>query len=169
MKQKPVYVLGHAGAGRELLGEWDWGIVRHSGAAEDLEDVEAAAAGAGRKLYESAGINAADVTFENAYDGFTLFHIFNMEGLRFAGIKPGEALDFFASGDISINGPHPVSPSGGNCGNGRTRFWGHTDAIQQIQGRAGERSIKAPIVFGVSGGPNPTFSNYVAWCAEPRP
>jgi hypothetical protein len=99
--------------------------------------VEEAAARAGRQLYESAGINAADVTFENAYDGFTL------------------------------NGPHPVSPSGGNCGNGRTRFWGDTDAIQQIQERAGVRSIRAPIMFGVSGGPNPTFSNYVVWCAEP--
>jgi hypothetical protein len=44
--------------------------------------------------------------------------IFNMEVLGFAWIKPGEALDFFASADISINGPHPVSPSAGNCGNG---------------------------------------------------
>ena len=49
----------------------------------------------------------------------------------------GEALDFFASQDISINGPTPISPSGGNIGSGRTRFWMWTDTIQQLQGRAG--------------------------------
>ena len=29
--------------------------------------------------------------------------------------KRGEALDYFASQDISINGPAPISPSGGNA------------------------------------------------------
>ncbi len=71
------------------------------------------------------------------YDGFTLFHVFHLEGLGFAGVKRGEALDLFEHEDISNEGPNPISPSGGNCGSGRTRFWMHTDCIQQIQGRAG--------------------------------
>ena len=41
------------------------------------------------------------------------------EGLRFAarGEKRGYALDLYQT-DISIEGPNPVSPSGGNSGNG---------------------------------------------------
>ena len=70
-----------------------------------------------------------------------------------AGIKEGEALDFFGSQDISINGPTPISPSGGNIGSGRTRFWMWTDTIQQIQGRAGERQIKKDVHVGFCGGP----------------
>ena len=55
-------------------------------------------------------------------------------------VQRGEGLDFF-QGDISIEGPNPVSPSGGNTGSGRTRFWMHTDSIQQLQGRAGARAV----------------------------
>src|SRR6202035_2779688 len=91
------------------------------------------------RVYEAAGITAADVAFENAYDGFSLFHVFWIEGFGFFGIKRGETLDFFASQDISIDGPTPISPSGGNIGSGRTRFWVWTDTIQQVQGRAGAR------------------------------
>ena len=58
-----------------------------------------------------------------------------------------------ASEDISINGPTPISPSGGNIGSGRTRYWMWTDTIQQVQGRAGERQIKKEAGIGVCGGP----------------
>ncbi len=36
-----------------------------------LDEVEAETARTGRKLYEGAGITAADLSFENMYDGFT--------------------------------------------------------------------------------------------------
>jgi hypothetical protein len=38
----------------------------------------------GRILYEGAAVGPADLSFENTYDGFTLFHQFHLEGLRFA-------------------------------------------------------------------------------------
>ena len=156
LKQKPAYILNHAS---------DRSAAR--GITPTLEEVEEATAMTARKLYEGAGITASDLDFENMYDGFSLFHVFHMEGLGFAGATAGEALDLFQT-DISISGPKPVSPSGGNIGGGRTRYWMHTDSIQQIQGRAGARQItgnKAEI--GVSGGPMPTGGNFTVWGASP--
>jgi len=131
-----------------------------------LDEWQGAASGVGRKLYEGAGIKASDVSFENTYDGFTLFHQFHVEGLRYAGMKEGECLDFYQT-DISIEGPNPISPSGGNCGSGRTRFWMSTDCMQQIQGRAGARSITKKAEIGISGGPMPQGGNFIVWGAEP--
>lgn len=166
MKQKPVYVLGHAGNGY-VRGDQYGGLEnRGSLFTETLEQAEERASALGRKLYEACGLTARDIQFENAYDGFSLFHVFHIEGLGFAGIKRGEALDFF-QGDISIEGPNPVLPSGGNIGGGRTRCWHHTDTIQQIQGRAGARQMKIPAEVGVSGGFMPFFCNFVVWGASP--
>ena len=166
LKQTPVYVLGHAGAG-EVQGDVYTGV-RSRGIIETLEEAERSAAATGRRVYEAAGVTAADVQFENAYDGFSLFHVFHLEGFGFAGVKQGEALDFFQT-DISIHGPNPVSPSGGNIGGGRTRFWMHTDSIQQIQGRAGARQMSIPANIGISGGFMPFWSNFIVWSSSPNP
>jgi len=156
MAQKPVYILNHA---RNAL-------VPRSG-NPTLEECEEATANTGRMLYEGAGINASDLSFENMYDGFSLFHVFHLEGLRFNGIQPGEALDYFQSEDFSIKSAKPISPSGGNVGSGRTRFWMHTDCIQQIQGRAGERQISGAAEIGVSGGPMPNGGCFTVWGSSP--
>lgn len=160
LRQTPVYVLGHAGSG-SVSGE-EFVPAYQGGVVETLEEAEENAAGLGRRIYEAAGVSAADLAFENLYDGFSLFHVFLMEGIGFAGVKRGEGLDFFQT-DISIDGPNPVSPSGGNIGGGRTRYWMHTDSIQQIQGRAGARQISIPAEVGISGGPAPSFANYILW------
>ena len=156
MKQKPVYILNHAasrGTPRSLT--------------PTLDEVEAETASTGRKLYEGAGITANDLSFENMYDGFSLFHQFHLEGLGYRGIKFGEALDFYQT-DISIEGPNPVLPSGGNIGSGRSRFWMHTDCIQQLQGRAGARSVTGvKPEIAVSGGPMPMGGNFTVWSATP--
>src|SRR5262249_14283833 len=136
------------------------------GSIETLEEAQANAASTGRKLFEAAGIHSSDLDFENMYDGFGLFHVFHIEGINYAGIKEGEALDLF-QGDISISGPNPVSPSAGTIGGGRTRFWNHTDSMQQIQGRAGERQIAKPAEVGLSGGFMPFWSNFIVWSATP--
>jgi hypothetical protein len=155
MKQKPVYILNHATDRTPARG-----------ITPTLEECEAATFSTGQKLYEGAGIHESDLSFENMYDGFALFHVFHLEGLRYAGVKPGEALDLFQT-DISNDSWKPVSPSGGNVGSGRTRFWKHTDCIQQIQGRAGARQIKRKAEVGVSGGPMPMGGNFTVWSATP--
>jgi acetyl-CoA acetyltransferase len=156
MRQKPVYILNHASSN-----------TRPRSLTPTLDEVEADTARSARKIYEGAGITAADLSFENMYDGFSLFHQFHIEGLGYRGIKFGEALDFYQT-DISIEGANPVSPSGGNVGSGRSRVWLHTDCIQQIQGRAGARQVTGvtPEV-AVSGGPMPLGGNYTVWSASP--
>ena len=157
MRQKPVYILNHAASSR-----------RPRGLTPTLDEVEEDTARSARKIYEGAGITAADLSFENMYDGFSLFHQFHLEGLGFRGIKFGEALDFYQT-DISIEGPNPVSPSGGNIGGGRSRVWAHTDSIQQLQGRAGARQVTGvtPEV-AVSGGPMPFGAGwFTVWSASP--
>ncbi|MEX2375821.1 MAG: thiolase family protein [Dehalococcoidia bacterium] len=164
MKQKPVYVLGHAGAGSSN-GVTNASVKSRSVIAT-LEETEATSAATGRKLFEAAGIQASDMDFENMYDGFSLFHVHHIEGINFAGIKQGEALDLFQD-DITIEGPNPVSPSGGNIGGGRTRFWNHTDSIQQLQGRAGARQMTKKVEVGISGGFVPMWNNFVIWSSSP--
>ncbi len=164
MAQKPAYVLGHAGAGSVNNGVYL--PVAPRSTVLNLEEVEELCASTGRKLEEASGVAGAEFRFENMYDGFSLFHVFHIEGLGFAGLKRGEALDFFQD-DIGLTSPHPVSPSGGNIGGGRTRFWMHTDSIQQIQGRAGARQISVPADVGISGGHLPNWTNFIVWSAEP--
>ena len=156
MKQKPVYVLGHASSRG-----------RPRSITPTLEEVEAETASTGRKIYEGAGITAEDLSFENMYDGFAQFHQFHVEGLGYRGMGFGDALDFYQT-DISIEGPNPILPSGGNIGSGRSRFWMHTDSIQQLQGRAGARQVTGvkPEVT-VSGGPMPLGGNFTVWSATP--
>lgn len=156
MKQKPVYILNHTST-----------RPKNRGIVQTLEECQESTDFTGRKLYEGAGIGPKDVTFENMYDGYTLFHQYFLEGLRFAGVGRGEALEFYEHGDLTIEGPNPVSPSGGNRGSGRTRFWMHSDSIQQLQGRAGARQIKIRPEIGISGGPMPTSGDFTVWSANP--
>ena len=156
MKQKPVYILGHAssrGSARSLT--------------PTLDEVQAETASTGRKIFEAAGITVDDLSFENMYDGFAEFHQFHIEGLGYRGMKFGDALDFYQT-DISIEGPNPVLPSGGNIGSGRSRFWMHTDCMQQIQGRAGARTVTGvKPEIAVSGGPMPMGGNFTVWSSTP--
>jgi len=157
MKQKPVFILNHCTT-RPKFG-------LHQG----LHNVQASTDATGRKVYEGSGLTPADLDLENMYDGFTTFHVYFVEGLRYRGIQKGEFLDF-VQGDISLEGPNPISISGGNSGSGRTRFWMHTDSIQQLQGRAGAR--QAHLKGGrpetaISGGPMPQGGDFTIWGTSP--
>jgi acetyl-CoA acetyltransferase len=165
LAQPPVYVLGHAGGG-SVKGD-AYSNIELPSAIETLEQAQFNAASTARRVYEAAGVTAGDIHFENFYDGFSLFHVFWIEGFGFAGVKEGECLDFFQT-DITIHGPNPVSPSGGNIGSGRTRFWKWTDTIQQLQGRAGARQITGVEGGGgVVGGFTPFLSNHAVLTKDP--
>ena len=128
MKQKPVYVLNHATTSPN-----------NRGMIQTLEECEASTDPTASKLYLGSGLSPKDPDIENTYEGYTLFHQYYIEALKYAGMKRGDALQFYEHEDISIHRPHPISPSGGNAGNGRTRMWMHSDSILQLQGRAGQR------------------------------
>ena len=155
-KQKPVYVLSHGQTRPESPS-----YRAHPGAVGTEHRPHGADSLRGR------GHRPDDLAFENMYDGFTLFHQFHLEGLRFAarGEKRGYALDLYET-DISIEGPNPVSPSGGNNGNGRTRWWNHRDSILQLQGRSPSQ-IKKKAEIGVSGAPMPDACDALIWSAVP--
>lgn len=143
MKQKPVYVLNHAS-----------NIPHVRSSAQTLAETEASADSIAKKALEGAGISSSELDIFNAYDGFTLFFQYYLDAFGWHGVKRGEAHDFYA-GDISVEGPHPLMPSGGNNGNGRTRFWHWTDSIQQLQGRAGARQVNIRAETAIAGGPTP--------------
>ena len=157
-KQKPVYILNHVANHPKVRST-----------LETIDEVEASQASLARKIYEGSGVTANDVDVLNPYDGFLQFTGYYLEGLGWRGVKKGEALDFYA-GDISVEGPNPFSSSGGNNGSGRTRWWMHTDSIQQLQGRAGQRQVRIkngqPEV-AISGGPMPMGGNWTVWGTSP--
>ena len=158
MRQDPVYILNHithGGRARSLLMTLD--------EVEENTDLIA------RKTYEGAGLNPEDIDIFNPYDGFTLFTQYYLEAFQWHGVKRGEAHDFYA-GDISVEGPHPFSSSGGNNGNGRTRTWMHTDSIQQLRGQAGERQVhikNGRPETAISGGPVPGMGDWIVWSTNP--
>ena len=157
MKQKPVYILNHLSHRPNP---------KQRTTVPTLEEVERGSFITGQMIYEGAGITPNDLSFENMFDGFSLFHVFHIEGLRIYGIKPGDALDLFQT-DISPSSWTPINPSGGDIGSGRNRCWMHTDCIQQIQGRAGARQIRRPAEVGVAGGMVPPGGTYTVYGSSP--
>lgn len=155
MKQKPVYILNH------FTNDFK---VRST--IRTLEETEICTDTIARKAYEGSGLIPKEVDIFNPYDGHVLFFQFYLEGMQWHGVKRGEAHDFYA-GDIRVEGPHPLSSSGGNNGNGRTRYWMHTDCIQQLQGRAGKRQVRIKAETAFSGGPSPSYGDWIVWGTSP--
>jgi acetyl-CoA acetyltransferase len=155
MKQPPVYILGVSSNRPKIRSS-----------LQTLEECEASTDAIARKVYESSGLAPSDVDVFNPYDGYTLFTQYYLEALQWHGVKRGEAHDFYA-GDISVEGPHPFSSSGGNNGNGRTRTWLHTDCIQQLRGQAGERQVRIRAETAVSGGMTPMDGDWTVWGKSP--
>jgi acetyl-CoA acetyltransferase len=158
MKQPPVYILNHISNRPKVRST-----------LQTLEECEASTDAIARKLTEGSGLTAGEVDVYNPYDGFTLFTQYYLESFGWHGVNKGEAHDFYA-GDISVEGPHPLSSSGGNNGCGRTRCWMHTDCIQQLRGQAGERQVRIKNgrpETAVSGGPTPGSGDWTVWSKYP--
>lgn len=149
MKQKPIYVMSHAQMtrpNRSTMGT----IEDHEQATDDMV----------KALYDGAGVTADDLDVFNPYDGFATFTQTYLEAFGWHGVKRGEAFDFYA-GDISVEGPHPFNPSGGNLGNGRTRTAMYTDSIEQLRGIAGPRQIRLKAETAACGMVTPTGNGHI--------
>lgn len=155
MKQKPVYFLNHTVNKMEGRSTID-----------TLEEVEDMTDSLARKLYDGSGLRPSDIDVYNPYDGFTFFTQYYLESMQWHGVKKGEAHAFYA-GDIRVEGPHPLLPSGGNNGTGRTRCAIYTDCIQQLQGRAGERQIKLKAETAIGGETTPGSSAWTVFGSNP--
>ena len=155
MKQPPAYILNHCTIRPKVRSNM-----------ETLDETEAFTDSIARMIYEGSGLTPSELDVINPYDGFTLFTQYYLEALQWHGVKRGEAHDFYA-GDISVEGPHPFMPSGGNNGNGRSRWWHWTDSIQQLQGRAGERQVRIRAETSLAGGPTPYIGDWMVFGKSP--
>ncbi|MEK7214705.1 MAG: hypothetical protein AAB289_03830, partial [Chloroflexota bacterium] len=155
MRQKPVYILNHNT--NQMLPR---------SMVETLDEIESFSDHLARKMWEGSGLTAQDVDIFNPYDGFALFTQYFLEGFQWRGVKRGEAHDFYA-GDMSVHGPHPFSSSGGNLGNGRTRWWGYYDCIQQLRGQAGERQVRVKAETGLAGAYTPSNCDWLMFGTNP--
>lgn len=130
-RQKPVYILGAGeGHGHE-----------HISAARSL--TRSAAAEAGKRAYQMAGVGPKDVDFAELYDCFTPVVLIELEDLGFC--AKGEGGAFVASGVTQPGGSFPVNTHGGllsHChpGNPGSMF-ALTEAVLQLRGQAGERQL----------------------------
>jgi acetyl-CoA acetyltransferase len=155
MKQPPVYFLNHC------VNKFD-----SRSSVETLDEVEGWMDSLQKKIYEGSGLTPRDIDVYNPYDGFTHFTQYYLEAMQWHGVKRGEAHDFYA-GDISVEGPHPLLPSGGNNGTGRTRCAIYTDCIQQLRGQAGERQIRLKAETALGGETTPGSSAWTVFGKNP--
>ncbi|MDZ4230817.1 MAG: thiolase family protein, partial [Dehalococcoidales bacterium] len=110
----------------------------------------------GEEAFRMAGVTLRDIDACEIYDCFTYTVELSMMGYGFFG--PGEGRDFFANGRTAPGGELPVNTSGGLLSEVyQMGFTPLTEAVVQLQGRAGERqlgpttSTKEPEIILVSG------------------
>jgi acetyl-CoA acetyltransferase len=110
----------------------------------------------GEEAFRMAGVTPKDIDACELYDCYTYTVELTMMGYGFFG--PGEGKDFFANGRIAPGGELPVNTSGGLLSEVyQMGFTPLTEAVVQLQGRAGERQLgpatetKEPEIMLVSG------------------
>ncbi|HWB35802.1 MAG TPA: lipid-transfer protein, partial [Rugosimonospora sp.] len=99
-----------------------------------------AAAALAPRLYELAGLGPEDVDVAEFYDAFTPLVPLQLEAYGFC--KPGEAPAMIAAGETALSGRLPVNTHGGHLSEGYVHGLNHVaEAVQQLQGAAGERQV----------------------------
>jgi len=154
LKQRPVYVMG---VGQD-----------HPGTFIIQADFMAGATGArvaGAEAFEMAGVTLKDIDACEIYDCFTYTVELTLMDYGFFG--PGEGKDFFANGRTAPGGEMPVNTSGGLLSEVyQMGFTPMTEAVTQLQGRAGERQLgpatgtKEPEIMLVSGNGGVAFQHH---------
>ncbi|MCA0240787.1 MAG: thiolase family protein [Proteobacteria bacterium] len=104
-------------------------------------------------LYAMAGCGPADIGFVQTYDDYPVIVLMQFEGLGFC--RADEAPAFVRGRSTAWNGDFPHNTSGGQLSAGQAGcaggFLGLTEALRQITGAAGERTVKNPRLGLVSG------------------
>ena len=125
------------------------GSVMHNYYHHDLAEFPEAAA-LGRRLYDQAGITAADVDAAMLYENFSPVVFLQLEAFGFCG--PGEARDFIADGHIDLDGSLPVNTHGGLLGEAYIHGVNNVlEAVRQLRGTAANQ-LADPERILVAGG-----------------
>jgi len=95
-------------------------------------------------LYAQAGVKPDAVDFIQTYDDYPVIVMLQFEDLGFC--EKGEGPDFMRSHSTTFDGDLPNNTSGGQLSVGQAGaaggFLGMTEAIRQLTGAAGERTVK---------------------------
>jgi acetyl-CoA acetyltransferase len=132
-RQRPVWILG--------AGE----CVTHSSFAQAPRLHETGVGIAARAAFRQAGVSPADIGLASLYDCYTIMVLLTLEEAGFCG--RGEAGAFVSSHDLTYRGDFPLNTHGGQLSFGQPGMAGGmshvTEAVRQLQGRAGARQINA--------------------------
>jgi acetyl-CoA acetyltransferase len=128
-------------------------IERHNAFASDPVQIRAGWALDRDELYGQAGVEPKDIDLVETYDDYPVISLMQLEDLGFCG--KGEGPDFVRKHSFTCEGSFPLNTSGGQLSVGQAGaaggFLGMVEAIRQLTGEAGERSVKGAKLGLVSG------------------
>lgn len=108
---------------------------------------------ASKKAFAMAGVKPADVHMAQIYDCYTITVLLTLEDAGFC--PKGRGMPFILEHDLTYKGDFPVNTHGGQLGFGQAGAAGGTsqliEAVQQIQGRCGQRQLARHDLAYVSG------------------
>lgn len=97
------------------------------------------------RMCEQAGYGPEDMDFVQLYDDYPVMEFIQLEALGFA--SRGEAADFVRRHDTTVKGDFPINTGGGQLSAGQAGasggMIGVVEAVLQLQGRAGDRQVRA--------------------------
>ncbi len=103
--------------------------------------------------FEMAGVSPADVDLVSIYDCYTITVIMTLEDAGFC--KKGRGGPFVEENDLTYKGNLPLNTHGGQLSFGQAGLAGGmshiTEAVRQLQGRAGKRQLPSCEVAFVNG------------------
>jgi acetyl-CoA acetyltransferase len=101
------------------------------------------------KAFEMAGVTPGDVDLVSVYDCYTITVLITLEDAGFC--AKGEGGAFVEEHDLTYKGDLPLNTHGGQLSFGQPGLAGGmshvTEAVRQLQGRAGERQVKCELAF----------------------
>lgn len=118
-------------------------IERHNAYADDPMMLRGGWAMDRNELYAQAGVQPQEIDLLQTYDDYPVIAMMQIEDLGFC--DKGEAPDFVRSHDLTHAGDFAHNTGGGqlSCGQAGAAggFLGMTEALRQLSGQAGQRSV----------------------------
>jgi acetyl-CoA acetyltransferase len=128
-------------------------IERHNAFPDDPVQLRGGWAQDRDGLYEQGGVGVEDVDFLQTYDDYPVITAMQIEDLGFC--AKGEAPAFIRRHTFTTDGSFPLNTSGGQLSVGQAGaaggYLGMVEAIRQLTGAAGDRTVQDARVGLVSG------------------
>ena len=105
-----------------------------------------------RRLYDRAGLTAADIDVAQLYDCFTITVLLQLEDYGFCG--RGEGGEFAAAGNLRLTGDLPLNTSGGHMSEAYIHGMNHVaEGVRQIRGTSTAQVPGAEVALVTSAPP----------------